>query len=46
LRDTIDRWQRGEQPLTSAEDCWRVQCLVDRAYELAGDPYGNARARG
>jgi len=44
LRDTIDRWQRGEQPLTGAEDCWRVQCLVDRAYELAGDPYRNARA--
>jgi len=45
LRDAIDRWQRGEPPLTGAEDCWRVQCLVDRAYELAGDPYANPRTR-
>ena len=42
LRDAIDRWRRGAPPLTGAEDCWRVQCLVDRAYQLAGDPYARA----
>jgi predicted dehydrogenase len=35
LEDALARWQRGDQPLTSAEDCYRAIQLVDDAYALA-----------
>lgn len=35
LEDTLARWQRGEQPLTSADDCYRAMRLVDDAYAMA-----------
>ena len=40
LRDILDRWRRGEPPPVSVHDCLRVVRLIDRAYELAGRPYG------
>jgi predicted dehydrogenase len=36
LEDVLARWQRGDKPLTSADDCYRAIRLVDRAYSLAG----------
>ena len=36
LRDALDRWQRGEGPRISAQDCARVVRLIDQAYERAG----------
>jgi hypothetical protein len=35
LRDTLDRWQRGEAPPISVHDCARVVRLIDQAYERA-----------
>lgn len=35
LRDAIERWQRGEPPAASAEDCYRAVRLVQEAYRLA-----------
>ena len=35
LRDTLDRWRRGEKPGTDAWECWRAMALADRAYEMA-----------
>jgi predicted dehydrogenase len=35
LEDTLDRWRRGEPPVTDAWDCWRAMVLVDEAYRLA-----------
>jgi len=35
LEDTLDRWRRGESPVTDAWDCWRAMVLVDEAYRLA-----------
>ncbi|RMF87041.1 MAG: hypothetical protein D6736_13705 [Nitrospinota bacterium] len=40
LRDTLERWQRGEPPPVSVHDCYRAVRLIDQAYELAGRPYG------
>jgi hypothetical protein len=36
VRDALDRWQRGEGPRISAQDCARVVRLIDQAYERAG----------
>ena len=36
VRDALQRWQRGEPPAASIEDCCRAMRLVDRAYEIAG----------
>ena len=35
LRDAFARWQRGEAPAASLEDCYRAMRLVDDAYRLA-----------
>jgi hypothetical protein len=35
LEDTLERWRRGEPPVTDAWDCWRAMVLVDAAYRLA-----------
>lgn len=35
LEDVLARWQRGDRPLTGAEECYRAIRLVDRAYALA-----------
>ena len=35
LEDTLARWQRGDKPLTSADECYRAIRLVDKAYALA-----------
>jgi predicted dehydrogenase len=35
LEDVLARWQRGDKPLTSADDCYRAIRLVDDAYALA-----------
>ena len=35
LRDTLDRWRRGQPPVTDAWDCWRAMVLVDQAYRVA-----------
>lgn len=35
LRDTLDRWRKGEPPVADAWDCWRAMILVDRAYQMA-----------
>jgi predicted dehydrogenase len=35
LEDVLARWQRGQAPLTSADDCYRAMRLVDQAYALA-----------
>lgn len=35
LRDTIERWQQGEPPVTSVHDCLRAQELIDQAYQMA-----------
>jgi len=35
LRDALARWQRGEAPAASLEDCYRAMQLVDDAYRLA-----------
>ena len=40
LRDALDHWRRGAPPPISVHDWVRVMRLVDRAYELAGRPYG------
>jgi predicted dehydrogenase len=40
LRDALDHWRRGDAPPISVHDCARVAELVDRAYAIAGDPYG------
>jgi predicted dehydrogenase len=40
LRDALDHWRRGVPPPIGVEDCLRVARLTDRAYELAGRPYG------
>jgi len=34
LEDTLDRWRRGEPPVTDAWDCWRAMTLVDAAYRM------------
>ena len=36
LRDILDRWQKGQPPATSPEDCWRAMRIVDAAYRMAG----------
>ena len=40
LRDALDHWRRGAAPPISVHDCLRAVRLIDRAYELAGRPYG------
>ena len=35
LEDVLARWQRGDKPLTGADDCYRAMRLVDAAYALA-----------
>jgi len=40
LRNVLDHWRRGLPPPMSVHDCLRVVTLIDRAYELAGRPYG------
>lgn len=35
LRETLDRWQRGEPPPMDAQDCYRAIKLVDDAYALS-----------
>lgn len=35
LEDVLARWQRGDKPLTSADDCYRAMRMVDDAYALA-----------
>ena len=40
LREILDHWRRGAPPPTSVHDCLRIVTLIDRAYELAGRPYG------
>ena len=40
LRDALDHWRRGAAPPISVHDCARVAELIDRAYALAGHPYG------
>lgn len=40
LRNTLDCWRRGVPPPMSVHDCLKVVRLIDRAYELAGRPYG------
>jgi predicted dehydrogenase len=40
LREILDCWRRGAAPPTSVHDCLRIVRLIDRAYELAGRPYG------
>ncbi len=40
LRDALDHWRRGQPPPISVHDCARAVGLIDRAYELAGRPYG------
>jgi predicted dehydrogenase len=40
LRNTLDHWRRGVPPPMSVHDCLKVVRLIDRAYELAGRPYG------
>jgi predicted dehydrogenase len=42
LRDALEHWQRGAAPPISVHDCYRAVCLIDQAYELAGQPYGHA----
>lgn len=44
LRESIARWREGRPPLTSAEDCYRVVRLINRAYECGGG-IGPARSR-
>ncbi len=39
VRDTLDRWQRGEAPPASVQDCYRAVRLIDQAYAMAGRPY-------
>jgi predicted dehydrogenase len=36
LRETLDRWQRGERPPTDVHDCYNAVRLIDQAYLLAG----------
>ncbi|MCC7107150.1 MAG: Gfo/Idh/MocA family oxidoreductase [Chloroflexi bacterium] len=36
LRETLDRWQRGDPPRVQAADCYRAMRLVDQAYKLCG----------
>jgi predicted dehydrogenase len=38
LRDALARWQRGEPPAASVEDCYRAMRLVDAAYQNAQTP--------
>lgn len=40
LRDALDHFTRGLPPPMGVRDCERVVRLIDRAYELAGLPYG------
>jgi predicted dehydrogenase len=40
LREILECWRRGTAPPTSVHDCLRIVRLIDRAYELAGRPYG------
>jgi predicted dehydrogenase len=40
LRDALEHWRRGAPPPISVHDCARAVALIDRAYELAGRPYG------
>ena len=35
LRDTLDRWQRGEPPPINVHDCYRAVRLIDQAYRIA-----------
>jgi predicted dehydrogenase len=35
LRETLDRWQRGEPPPITAHDCYRAVRLIDQAYQMA-----------
>lgn len=35
LQAVLARWQRGDKPLTSADDCYRAIRLVDDAYAWA-----------
>jgi predicted dehydrogenase len=40
LRDALARWQRGEAPAVSLEDCYRAMRLVDAAYRIASRETG------
>ncbi|PYM19229.1 MAG: hypothetical protein DMD81_04150 [Candidatus Rokuibacteriota bacterium] len=40
VRDALDHWRRGMSPPISVHDLVPVVRLIDRAYELAGRPYG------
>jgi predicted dehydrogenase len=35
LEDALKRWQRGESPPVSVDDCYRAVRLIDDAYRLA-----------
>ncbi len=39
VRDILERWQRGEAPPASVQDCYRAVQLIDQAYAVAGNPY-------
>ncbi len=39
VRDILERWQRGEAPPASVQDCYRAVQLIDQAYAIAGNPY-------
>ena len=38
LRESLERWRRGDPPPVGVEDCLRAVRLVDEAYALAGQP--------
>ena len=40
LRDALDHWRHGVPPPISVHDWVHVMRLIDRAYEVAGRPYG------
>jgi hypothetical protein len=37
VRDALDRWQRGEGPRISAQDCARVVRLITKRTSAQGD---------
>jgi predicted dehydrogenase len=43
VRDALTHWRRGLPPPISVHDLVPVVRLIDRAYELAGRPYGATR---
>ncbi len=38
LKDALDRWQSGRPPAATLEQAWRVNRLIDDAYEMAARP--------